>query len=1353
MKVFHWRSLKTRVTLFTLAIFLLCIWSLALSTSLLLRQDMKQLLGKQQFSTASMIAADIEQAVQERFNALNSIAASLDPALLRQPARLQTELESRTLFQSLFNAGVIVIRPDGATIADVPRTTGRMGTNYMDLDSVAAALQQGKSTVSRAVMGKKLLKPVFGMTVPIRDAQGQVVGALSGITNLGQPNFLDIVSRHSYGSTGHYFLMAPASRLIITSSKASRIMGELPAPGLAPGIDRALQGFEGSDVFLNSFGVEMLAATKGIPAAGWVVATSITTDEAFTPIRDMQQRVLWGAMLLSLLAGALVWRVLQRQLAPMAATVRQLDALQSQQQPLQALPLTHQPETDTLITAVNQLLAALGQREQALSDGEAHYRTLVSQLPVGVLIQSPTAEILMSNAIAQNLLGLTADQLAGQTSFDPAWNVVHEDGTPFPGDAHPVPQAIATRQAVRNQTMGVYRPATQDRVWLLVTAEPQLNAQGDVWRVICTFVDVTEHRRATYFEQFRNRILEQLTSGCPLPEVLDALVRGVEQVHPEMLCSIMLMSSDGRHLHRGAAPSLPEFYNAALEGIEIGVGVGSCGTAAHTGERVIVNDVQTHPYWAPYTALAASAGLGACWSQPIRASSGQVLGTFAIYHHQAHTPRESDFVIIDQAAQLASLAIERSQAATKLRDSEALHRLLTEDVTDVVWKQDKNNHFTYISPADERLRGYTADEVVGRHVFELMTDDGIALIKGAIKQRQADDQKQAKSGTSRLILQEHCKDGSLIWVEVLSTPERDEHGNITGYHGISRDITERRRAEAELRIAAIAFESQEGMFVTDATSKILRVNQAFTAITGYTSDEAVGQTPSLINSGRHEAAFFVEMKDTITRTGRWQGEVWNRRKNGDIHPEWLSITAVKDAQDRVTHFVSTLTDITARKAADDKIRHLAYYDALTGLPNRRLLLDRLEKTLAATARHEREGALLFVDLDRFKQVNDTLGHDMGDLLLQQVARRLQSCVREGDTVARLGGDEFVVMLEDLSATPAEAASQAKAAGEKMLEALNQPYRLGLQEHTSTLSIGVTLFSHQHGSVDELLKRADLAMFQAKSAGRNTLRFFDPVMQAAVTARAALERDLGVAVRDNQFLLHYQAQVSSGHQLLGAEVLVRWQHPRLGLVSPAEFIPLAEETGLILPMGHWVLQTACQQLVVWAATPRTEHLTLAVNVSARQFNQPDFVAQVLLVLQQTGANPQRLKLELTESMLVSNVEDIITKMTVLKTHQVSFSLDDFGTGYSSLSYLKRLPLSQLKIDQGFVRDILNDVNDAAIAGMVIALGQSMGLSVIAEGVETPAQRDFLAAQGCHAYQGYLFSKPLPLAAFEAFAQQL
>jgi diguanylate cyclase (GGDEF)-like protein/PAS domain S-box-containing protein len=588
-----------------------------------------------------------------------------------------------------------------------------------------------------------------------------------------------------------------------------------------------------------------------------------------------------------------------------------------------------------------------------------------------------------------------------------------------------------------------------------------------------------------------------------------------------------------------------------------------------------------------------------------------------------------------------------------------------------------------------------------------------------------------------------CGEGSSIYVHVdcLLRPNEEK---VPRLRVMLTDITKLKQAEAQLRIAAIAFESQEGMMVTDANNHILKVNRAFTETTGYTPEEAIGKTPGLLKSGHHDAEFYATLWENLQRTGSWQGEIWDRRKNGEIYQKWLIINAVNDEYGHVTHYVATMADITERKLAEDEIKRLAYFDSLTQLPNRLLLIDRLHQAMAMSSRTGLTGALLFIDMDNFKTLNDTLGHAKGDLLLQQVAQRLLACVREVDTVARLGGDEFVVILENLGAHIKEAAVQTRMIAEKILASLGEPYLLDGQIRQSSASIGMVQFNdHQH-PLDELLKRADIAMYQAKAAGRDTLRFFDPDMQAKLENRAKLERDLHLAVTHKQFELYYQIQVKQD-KAIGAEVLIRWQHPERGLVPPNEFIPIAEETGLILPIGQWVLETACAQLKQWQNHPRS--LELSVNVSVRQFQQASFAEQVLGLLEKNGIDPGRLNLELTESLVQDDIDDAIAKMDKLKHIGVKISLDDFGTGYSSLSYLSQLPLDQLKIDQSFVRNIGVKPSDATIVQTIIAMAEILGMEVIAEGVETVAQRDFLAENGCLLYQGYLFSRPVPLEAFE------
>ena len=559
--------------------------------------------------------------------------------------------------------------------------------------------------------------------------------------------------------------------------------------------------------------------------------------------------------------------------------------------------------------------------------------------------------------------------------------------------------------------------------------------------------------------------------------------------------------------------------------------------------------------------------------------------------------------------------------------------------------------------------------------------------------------------------------------------------------------------EAALSIAAIAFEIEEGMIVTDSNEEIIRVNSVFTKLTGYSAEEAIGKNLSMIKSNREDAEFYQRMREVLLRDNYWQGEIWNCRKNGEVYPEWLTITAVVAKDGKITNYICAFFDITERKQAEAKIHNLAFYDPLCQLPNRRLLFDRLHQAVATSARDHTCAGLLFIDLDNFKILNDTKGHDIGDLLLIEVGHRLRACIRESDTLARLGGDEFVVLLESLSADRTEAAIQAREVGEKILKSIHQPYMLNDIEQYSTASIGISLFANYRQNLDDLLKQADTAMYAAKKAGRNTLRFFDPAMQEALEMRSHLEAGMRKALPQNEFRLYYQVQIDSKQHPIGAEALVRWQHPGQIMVGPAKFIPVAEDSGLILALGHWVLLTACLQLKEWQSNPLSRELSLAVNVSARQFRQPGFVYQVSEIIKQTMIDPSRLKLELTESTVLENVADTISKMQSLKLIGVRFSMDDFGTGYSSLAYLTQLPLDQLKIDQSFVRNIDTKSADAMIVQTIIGMANNLSIEVIAEGVETTAQRDFLWEAGCRLYQGYLFGRPVPVEEFNALLTEL
>lgn len=571
---------------------------------------------------------------------------------------------------------------------------------------------------------------------------------------------------------------------------------------------------------------------------------------------------------------------------------------------------------------------------------------------------------------------------------------------------------------------------------------------------------------------------------------------------------------------------------------------------------------------------------------------------------------------------------------------------------------------------------------------------------------------------------------------------------VYGIDGMRNRVERLALADQNRKLSLTVEQSPESVVITDLDGRIEYVNEAFLSNTGYTNEEIIGKTPHTLQSGRTSAKTYTDLWQTLRAGQVWKGEFYNRRKDGSEYTELAVISPIRDASGAITHYVALKEDITAKKAAEERILHLAYYDSLTNLPNRRLLIDRLQAALTACTRSACFGALFYIDIDNFKTINDTLGHDIGDQLLEQVATRLSESVTPADTVATLGGDDFFILLPDLGTDPHQAQTLIKALGDWILACFHAPFAIGRTQCRTTPSIGVTLFGHPQDTVEEILKQVDLAMFEAKAAGRNTLRFFDAQVQAAVIAEAALVADLHTALERGEFRLHYQIQVDDSSKPVGAEALVRWQHPQRGLLTPEAFIGTAEKTSLIVPIGEWVLESACAQLAAWATKPEMRQLTLAVNVSAKQLSQPDFVYQCLAILARTGADPDLLKLESTESLLHEDIEETIAKITALRAQGVRFALDDFGTGYSSLAYLRRLPLDQLKIDQSFVRDIPDEPNACAIVRTIVVLGQSLGLAVIAEGVETREQRMFLAENGCRLYQGYLYGRPLPIEAFEA-----
>lgn len=754
-------------------------------------------------------------------------------------------------------------------------------------------------------------------------------------------------------------------------------------------------------------------------------------------------------------------------------------------------------------------------------------------------------------------------------------------------------------------------------VWILDELRLVRGADGEPTEIVGAWLDISEHKRLELIRQAHQSALNLIVASQPLPVVLDDIAQRLETINSGMLVSILLLDKHAGCLKHGAAPSLPDDYNAAIDQMMIGDEAGSCGTAAWRGEAVIVADIDHHPYWRPYLELTRKANLHACWSLPFKDETGGILGTFAIYHCTPREPTPSDLALIHEFASITALAVQKVYAAETLKQAAA--------------------------------------------VFEA---------------------------------------------------------------------------------------SREGIVITDLEPRILAINRAYTEITGYSEAQVLGKNPKIIKSGHHGKPFYQAMWASLKTVGHWSGEIWNRRKNGEIYPQWLTISTVCNDKNEPYNYVGVFADITQMKQSEAQLAHLAHYDPLTGLPNRLLVQSRLHHAIERAQRHNLRIATLYVDLDRFKNVNDSLGHPIGDELLIMLAVRLKKRLREEDTLARLGGDEFLLVLEDIK-EPSESAFVAQT----LIDLLATPFALPSgHEIFINASIGISLFPDDASNVTELIQHADMAMYLAKKEGRSTYRYHTAALSIAANERLVMETRLRHALTAGEFVLHYQPLIDAhSGRAVGVEALVRWQPPGKAIVPPGKFIPIAEETGLIVPLGEWVLRTACAQGRAWIDAGFAP-LVMAVNLSVRQFQSENLAEVIQRVLEETKLPAAYLELELTESMFMEHAERSIDTLKTLKAQGIQLAIDDFGTGYSSLTYLKRFPIDKLKIDQSFVRGLAHDPNDREIAATIIAMARGLKLSVLAEGVESEQQLAFLRQHGCDYYQGFLFHRPAPAKELEAWLRE-
>jgi diguanylate cyclase (GGDEF)-like protein/PAS domain S-box-containing protein len=681
----------------------------------------------------------------------------------------------------------------------------------------------------------------------------------------------------------------------------------------------------------------------------------------------------------------------------------------------------------------------------------------------------------------------------------------------------------------------------------------------------------------------------------------------------------------------------------------------------------------------------------------------------------------------------------RIESERALRESEARYHTVIDTTAEGYWMVDLEAlRIIEVNDALCRILGYEREEIIGKQPLEFAEGESLKIFEQQVARVHETQQRSYE-------IELRHKDGHAVNVQVHSTNLPRVRGESLQAFAFITDISERKRTEEQLRIAATFFETtSEAITVTDTNNRIVAVNPAFSLITGYSEEEVIGKDPNILSANRHSADFYNNMWQTLQRMGRWQGEIWNRRKNGEVFPEWLSIVAIKNEKGETNQYMAVFSDITKRKRDEEKIWRQANYDALTGLPNRNLFKDRLDRAIQAAHRDKSNLALLFIDLDRFKWVNDTMGHAAGDKLLQETASRLGRSVRESDTVARLGGDEFTVILSNIHDT-----LDVDRIADNLLRQLAEPFELEGKEAFVSGSIGITLYPEDAVDMEQLLRNADAAMYQAKESGRNVFRYFTKEMNEEAQRRVLLQNQLRRVLEGNELILHYQPIVTSNGKIAGAEALVRWQHPSFGLIPPDEFIPLAEEVGLIVDIEQWVMRQACYDAVVFQERVG-EDFFMSVNVSSMQCKSDRCRLFLGSMLKETGISPARLKLEITERVMMENTDQVVGLLSEVRSMGVRLAVDDFGTGYSSLSYLKQFPVDVLKVDRTFIRGLPSDGDDVALVEAIVAMAHSLNLQVIAEGVETAEQLAFLHSLGCDLHQGYYFSRPIP---FDAFCDYL
>ncbi|MCX7109113.1 MAG: EAL domain-containing protein [Proteobacteria bacterium] len=1308
---------------------------------------MADMLSAEQSSTVGLIAQDIEFRVRIRQSLLSMVAGEITPELLADATNLRQTLASHARLNTFFQEGILVISPEGRLIAEHSDLPLHTFSANQSIEIARQIMATAKPVIGKVSIDPSTGLPKIGFAIPIFGQGQQIIALLAGFSSPSDASMLDVIRDVRIAKTGWVTVFSPESELLLSSRENAMPQKE----GKNTLFDRFAPGNEGGAIVVDSRGIEVLTMGKRVSTPGWLVQVTIPTAELFEPVRLMKNSIYSLSAILSLTLAFTVWLAVKKSLRPLKKAASRIAAMSAGEQPYEAIPIGSQDEVGQLLAGFNLLF-----KQRKLAEDRANRYARVNQALVH--INQAMVRLECESELLKTVCRIAVEsggmKMAWIGQFDPDTRQIMPITCQGEGSDYLEGIVISTRPDIPEGQGPTGTAFRENRVYLCqdfindptvtpwhergrrfgwgASAVFPINRSGKPRYVMTLYSDQTyafDAEVVNLLHEMAEDIafaLDNIDREAQRRNALRALKEGTLRLNQAIdLAHLATWEYD---IASGLFSFDDRYY--ALHGTSVEREGGAQMPARQFAEELLPAEGSEWVEAEISLAIAANdPDYNRHFQSRIRRRDGSVRHVLV-----------NIGIIKDEAGKTIKL-FGVSQDVTEQKMHEGKLLLLgeiTENAADGVnLIKASDGRIQYANRRFHEMFGYAPGELEGKHVSILNAPTENSPWDVAATIMRSLEQHGVWSGE----LASLKKDGTAFWTSAsVYSFLHPEHGLLWINH--QTDITTRKQAEEQLRLSAKVFDSStEGIIVTDASACIISVNPAFTEITGYSFDEVVGKNPQLLGSGLHDLNFFEAMWRSLDQQSCWQGEIWNRRKNGEVFPEWLSIALVRNSKGEVSHYVAFFSDMSERKAAQEKIEFLSYHDTLTGLPNRQFAMDRVGQAIAHAHRTHSKFAVLVIGLDNFKSINDSLGHLVGDEILAAVAVRLRDSMREVDMVCRLGGDVFLVVLFDV-----DGSDGIIKIAENILEMMALPYKIENQEISSSVSIGIAAFPNDGNAFETLLKNADLAMYRAKDAGRNTYLFFDESINNNACEYLYLRNGLRQALERCDFVLHYQPQIDLHNgELVGAEALLRWNDPELGLIPPGRFITVAEESGLIVPIGEWALQEACRQAVSWqqAGLPKC---VVAVNLSAVQFKRGALAGIVRKALDKSGLEPDCLELELTESILIRETENTLAAVRELKMIGVKLSIDDFGTGYSSLSYLKRFNVDKIKIDQSFVRDLITDAGDAAIVQAIIQIAKSLSLKTIAEGVESQGIADKLQAWRCDEAQGYYFARPMPAKEF-------